>query len=143
LLRYSATNDLVVMEALLARIHVAERMNAGPVDDAARMMLAKHGAMMRQLGYWTTAQFRAALLLERAATSFYAGRYVSALGCLAESLVRYPLKPAAFFGQLPRRAFLVARAAREANGRAQEVGQGFSPMTRSRALRPQPSKPEA
>ena len=140
LLRYSASNDLIVVEALLARIHVAERMSARPVDEAASIMLEKHGAAMRELGYWTDAQFRAAMLLEQGATSFYAGHYVRALACLAESLVRYPLKPAAFFRQLMRRALLIARSDERLEDRTRGRQDVFQPLAGESVLMPRPSK---
>jgi len=140
LLRYSATNDLVVVEALLARIHVAERMNAFAVDEAAGVMLEKHGAAMRRQGYWTAAQFRAAMLLEQGATSFYAGRYMRALACLAESLVRYPLKPAAFFRQLTRRAVLIACSNDDAEDRKREREEIFPSLASEGVLVPRMSK---
>jgi glycosyltransferase involved in cell wall biosynthesis len=105
LLRYTAQHDLIVMREPLARIHVSERMVAAPVDDAADIMRAKYGAMMRQIGYGTSARFRAALLIEQAATSFYAGRPVRAIAYLGASLMLYPMKPIAFFPRLLRRAW--------------------------------------
>jgi glycosyltransferase involved in cell wall biosynthesis len=140
LLRYSAVNDLIVVEALLARIHVAERMNAVPVDEAASVMLAKHGAAMRRQGYWTGAQFRAAMLLEQGATCFYAGRYLRAVACLAESLARYPLKPAAFFRQLMRRAILIARSSNALEHRKHEHEEIFPSLASKGVLIPRASK---
>jgi glycosyltransferase involved in cell wall biosynthesis len=144
LLRYTAQHDLIVMNEPLARIHVAERMVAAPVDDAADIMRAKYGAMVRQLGYGTSARFRAALLIEQAATSFYAGRPVRAVAYLAASLILYPMKPIAFFPRLLRRALrlLTFRAAEDQKEhQAVRGGRGresVSPIM----VRAQPGKPE-
>ena len=143
LLRYSAENDLVVIEALLARIHVAERMDATPVDEAARIMLAKHGRVMRELGYWTAAQFHAAMLLEQSATSFYAGRYLRAACSLLASLARYPLKPGMFFAQIARRTILMARAPDGAETAEGEPGRIFPTLGDERVLIARPSKRKA
>lgn len=133
LLRYSATHDLIVMNEALARIHVAERMDAGPVDDAAAIMRAKYGPMMRRLGYWTAARFRAALLLEQAATSFYASRYARAAACLAGSLILYPMKSAMFFLQLIRRSARLLRSRAASTGRERRGAGGFRAGARARS----------
>jgi glycosyltransferase involved in cell wall biosynthesis len=151
LLRYSARNDLIIVEEALARVHVSERMNATPVDDAARIMNAKHGPTMRQLGHLTAVRFKAALLLERAASSFYAGQYLQAIGCLTRSLILYPVKPTSFFAALVRRTARLLwsdeaedrrRPALLRGFRAKGTGLPQSKSTSSLISRTQPSKPE-
>jgi hypothetical protein len=83
------------------------------------------------------------MLLEQSATSFYAGRYLRAIAWLIASLVRYPLKSGVFFGQIARRALLMARAPDTAETRECEPGRFFSSLTDERVLVPRRSKRKA
>jgi glycosyltransferase involved in cell wall biosynthesis len=109
LLRYARGHDLTVVAEPLARIHIAERMRGEAVHEAVTLMRAKHAAVMRRLGFWPAARFRAALLMEEAVTGFYAGRYLRAVLYFIGSLATYPRKPAGFFGRIAPRALRLLR----------------------------------
>lgn len=109
LLRYSRQHDLIVIDAPLAQVFIAETVNAGAVQAALARLGDKHLPGLRREGFWTAARFRAALRLEEAAACFYAGRYAGAAFHLARALATYPRRPAAFFRQATRRAFRLIR----------------------------------
>lgn len=109
LLRYAREHDLTVIAEPLARIHIAERMRAEAVHEAVRLLRAKHAAVMRRLGFWPAARFRAALHMEEAVTCFYAGRYARAILHFIGSLAIYPRKPAGFFARIGPRALRLLR----------------------------------
>jgi glycosyltransferase involved in cell wall biosynthesis len=124
LLRYTARHDLVVIGEPLARVFIAESVNAEAVHDALARLADKHLAALRRRGYWAAARFKAGLRLEEAAARFYAGRYPSALLYLAAAVATYPRRPAAFFHQAARRALRLLRH-RTAPG-VTEGGEGTS-----------------
>ena len=112
LLRYVAKHDILVLPEPLARIHMAERMDPAAVLAAARLLRSKHDAAMRRLGFWPSAQFRAALLMEQGVTCYYAGQPLRALSFLAGSLALYPRKPPYFFAGAARRVVRMLRHGR-------------------------------
>ncbi len=114
LLRYAAQHDLVVIGEPLARVFIAESVNAEAVHDAIARLRAKHLSALRRQGFWTAARFRSGLRMEEAAASFYAGRYPRAVLSLAAALATYPRRPAAFFHQVVRRALRLLRHRPEA-----------------------------
>ncbi len=109
LLRYTTQHDLVVVGEPLARVFIAETVNAESVHAALGRLRAKHLAAMRRRGFWAAARFKAGLRMEEAAARFYAGRYPSAVVYLAGALVTYPRRPAAFFRQVARRGLRLLR----------------------------------
>jgi glycosyltransferase involved in cell wall biosynthesis len=109
LLRYAARHDLVLVPEPLARVFIAERVNADAVRDALKRLGDKHLPALRRRGFGPAARFRAALRLEEAAASFYGGRYARAALFMAAAVATYPRRPAAFFRQVARRALRLLR----------------------------------
>lgn len=119
LLGYARQHDLIVLPEPLARIYIAERMGSAAVHKAVRLMREKHADAARRAGFGAASRFRAALLMEEAATAFYAGRYARAVLYAAGALVINPRRPAGFFHQVARRALRLLRH----GGAAQAPGQ--------------------
>jgi len=104
LIRCAQKQPLVGIPEFLAKIHKSANPTSQAVVSSAARLADKHGAYFRRRSWRAGRKFRSTLLVEQAASMHYEGKTLRSVGLTLRALGTWPLRGAAFYAVLWRRA---------------------------------------